>query len=59
MEAEFCTWLSPSDRVELTGWVAGPNAPQKLVWRAWIVLMRGNGAGVTTWVDGQAPMADE
>jgi hypothetical protein len=59
MEAEFCTWPSPSDRVELAGWVAGPNTPQKLVWRARIVLMWGNGAGVTTWVDGQAPVAAE
>src|SRR5258707_6542598 len=50
MEAEFCTWLSPADRVELAGWVAGRNTPQKLVWRARIVLMWGEGAGVTAIV---------
>jgi hypothetical protein len=59
MEAESCTWLSPSDRLELAGWVAGPNTPQKLVWRARIVLMWGDAAGVATCVDGQAPMAAE
>src|SRR5260370_14447420 len=50
MEAEFCTWLSPADRVELAGWVAGRNTPQKLVWRARIVLMLADGAGVTAIV---------
>jgi len=50
MEAEFCTWLSPADRVELAGWVAGRNTPQKLVWRARIVLMWADGAGVTAIV---------
>jgi transposase len=29
------------------GWVAGRNTPQKLVWRARIVLMWAQGAGVT------------
>jgi len=47
MEAEFCTWLSPADRVELAGWVAGRNTPQKLVWRARIVLMWVDGASIT------------
>src|SRR5258708_26166529 len=47
MEAEFCRWLSPADRVALAGWVAGRNTPQKLVWRARIVLMWADGAGVT------------
>ncbi len=50
MAAGFCTWLSPSDRVELAGWVAGRNTPQKLVWRARIVLMWADGAGVTAIV---------
>jgi transposase len=50
MEAEFCTWLSPADRVALAGWVAGRNTPQKLVWRARIVLMWADGAGVTAIV---------
>src|SRR5271154_2761074 len=31
--------LSPEDRVRLEGWVADRNTPQKLVWRARIVLM--------------------
>ena len=50
MKAEFCVWLSPSDRVELASWVAGRNTPQKLVWRARIVLMWADGAGVTAIV---------
>ena len=50
MKAEFCTWLSPSDRVDLAGWVADRNTPQKLVWRARIVLMWADGAGVTAIV---------
>jgi len=39
--------LSPEDRAELEDWVAGRNTPQKLVWRARIVLMWAQGAGVT------------
>jgi hypothetical protein len=31
----------------LEGWVAGRNTPQKLVWRARIVLMWADGAGIT------------
>ena len=50
MEAKFGTWLSPADRLELAGWVAGRNTPQKLVWRARIVLMWADGAGVTAIV---------
>src|SRR6266478_9878548 len=50
MEGEYCTWLSPADRLELAGWVAGRNTPQKLVWRARIVLMWADGAGVTAIV---------
>ena len=42
-----CVWLSPKDRARLEGWVAGRNTPQKLVWRARIVLMWADGAGVT------------
>src|SRR6201997_4623835 len=45
MKAEFCTWLSPSDRVDLAGWMADRNTPQKLVWRARIGLMWADGAG--------------
>jgi transposase len=50
MENESCVWLSPEDRVRLEGWVAGRNTPQKLVWRARIVLMWAQGAGVTATV---------
>ena len=42
-----CIWLSPKDRARLEGWVAGRNTPQKLVWRARIVLMWADRAGVT------------
>jgi hypothetical protein len=59
MEAESCTWLSSSDRLELAGWVVGRNTPQNLVWRARIVLMWGDAAGLATLVGGQAPMAAE
>ena len=47
MESESCIWLSPEARARLEGWVAGRNTPQKLVWRARIVLMWAQGAGVT------------
>jgi transposase len=50
MDAECCIWLSPEDRERLNGWVAGRNTPQKLVWRARIVLMWAAGAGVTAIV---------
>jgi transposase len=47
MENESCIWLSPEDRARLEGCVAGRNTPQKLVWRARIVLLWAQGAGVT------------
>ncbi len=50
MANDRCIWLSPEDRVRLEGWVAGRNTPQKLVWRARIVLMWAEGAGVTAIV---------
>lgn len=50
METESCIWLSPEDRARLNSWVADWNAPQKLVWRARIVLMWAGGAGVTAIV---------
>jgi transposase len=50
MASESCIWLSPEDRAALEGWVAGRNTPQKLVWRARIVLMWAEGAGVTAIV---------
>ena len=50
MESEANIQLSPEDRARLEGWVAGRNTPQKLVWRARIVLMWGQGAGVTAIV---------
>jgi len=46
----YSIWLSPADRARLEGVVAAPNAPQKLVWRARIVLMWSQGAGVTAIV---------
>jgi transposase len=52
MANESCIWLSPENRAELEGWVADRNAPQKLVWRARIVLMWAAGAGVTAIVRG-------
>ena len=42
--------LSPDDQARLEGWVAGRNSPQKLVWRARIVLLWAQGAGVTAIV---------
>jgi hypothetical protein len=39
MTTESRVQLSPEDRAELEGLVAGRNTPQKLVWRARIVLM--------------------
>ena len=50
MKNESCIWLSPEDRARLEGWVAGRNTPQKLVWRARIVLMWAQGAGLTAIV---------
>jgi transposase len=50
MASESCIWLSPEDRAELERWVADRNSPQKLVWRARIVLMGAAGAGVTAIV---------
>ena len=41
-----CIWLSPPDRAALEGWVSGRNTPQKLVWRARIVLLSADRAGV-------------
>ena len=50
METESCIRLSAEDRAQLEGFVAGRNTPQKLVWRARIVLMWAQGAGVTAIV---------
>ena len=50
MEDEPNIHLSPEDQARLEGWVAGRNTPQKLVWRARIVLLWGQGAGVTAIV---------
>jgi hypothetical protein len=45
MKKQSCIWLSPGDRATLDGWVADRNSPQKLVWRACIVLMSAAGCG--------------
>jgi len=37
-KTDACIWLSPADRVTLEGWVSSRNTPQKVVWRAQIVL---------------------
>jgi transposase len=39
MDTDKKLMLSPADRSRLEGWVADRNTPQKLVWRARIVLM--------------------
>jgi transposase len=48
METESCIRLSAEERTRLEGLVAGRNTPQKLVWRARIVLLWAQGARVTT-----------
>lgn len=50
METERTILLSPEDRARLDRWVADRNTPQKLVWRARIVLMWAEGCGVTAIV---------
>jgi len=50
MAADAHIQLSPEDRARLEGWVAGRNTPQKLVWRARIVLMWAQGVGLTAIV---------
>jgi transposase len=50
MATESGIWLSPEDWAELERWAADRNTPQKLVWRARIVLMWAEGAGVTAIV---------
>jgi len=50
MTTESDIGLSPEDRARLEGFVAGRNTPQKLVWRARIVLLWAQGAGVTAIV---------
>jgi transposase len=50
MAGDICIWLSPDDRARLDGWVADRNTPQKLVWRARIVLLWSEGAGLTAIV---------
>jgi hypothetical protein len=50
MRSKSCIQLSAEDRSRLQGWVAARNTPQKLVWRARIILMWAQGAGVTATV---------
>jgi transposase len=50
MATESSIWLSPEDRATLEGWVADRNSPQKLVWRARIVLMWAQGDGLSSVV---------
>jgi hypothetical protein len=46
IKTEACIWLSRVDRTMLEGWVSGRNTPQKLVWRARIVLLSAGRVGV-------------
>jgi transposase len=39
-------WLSAADRGTLEGWISGRNTPQKVVWRARIVLQSADRVGV-------------
>src|SRR5689334_694092 len=48
IKTEACIWLSPAERATLEGWVNGRNTPQKLVWRARIVLLSADRTGVMT-----------
>ena len=45
MKKQSCIWLYPGDRATLDGWVGDRNSPQKVVWRARIVLMSAAGCG--------------
>ena len=45
-KTKACIWLSPSDRSTLEGWISARNTPQKLVWRARIVLLLAARRGV-------------
>ena len=45
-KTEACLWLSAADRATVEQWVSRRNTPQKLVWRARIVLLSANRTGV-------------
>jgi transposase len=45
-KTEACLWLSAADRATLEQWVSRRNTPQKLVWRARIVLLSADRTGV-------------
>jgi transposase len=45
-KTEACIWLAPADRAMLEGWVSRRNTPQKVVWRARIVLLSADRVGV-------------
>jgi transposase len=46
IKTKACIWLSPADRATLEEWVSGRNTPQKLVWRARLVLLSADRSGV-------------
>src|SRR5271165_7119585 len=50
MDTDERLWLSPEERVQVEGWVADRNTPQKLVWRARIVLMWADRASLASIV---------
>jgi len=45
-KTEACVWLSAADRGTPEHWVSRRNTPQKLVWRARIVLLSADRTGV-------------
>jgi transposase len=46
IKTKACIWLSPADRATLEDWVSGRNTPQKLIWRARLVLLSADCSGV-------------
>jgi transposase len=45
-KTEACIWLSAGDRATLERWVSDRNTPQKMVWRARIVVLSADRLGV-------------
>ena len=46
MKTQACIWLSAGDRATLEHWVSNRNTPQKMVWRARIVLLSADRFGM-------------
>lgn len=45
-KTEASIWLTSADRTTLSEWISGRNTPQKVVWRARIVLLSADRVGV-------------